>query len=78
MSYEVEFSATLFTMPGKGGWTFAPVPETMGTFGDRGMGARTGPCNGGWPQLAYQRLARALGTNAPTCSAADPTGEGAR
>lgn len=21
------FSATLFTLPGKGGWTFAPVPE---------------------------------------------------
>ena len=27
MSYEVEFESTLFTMEGKGGWTFAPVPE---------------------------------------------------
>ena len=27
MTYEVEFEATLFTIEGKGGWTFAPVPE---------------------------------------------------
>lgn len=27
MSYEVEFAATLFRVDGKGGWTFAPVPE---------------------------------------------------
>lgn len=25
--YEVSFSSVLFTIPGKGGWTFAPVPE---------------------------------------------------
>lgn len=30
MSYEVEFSSTLFRTPGKGGWTFAPVPEECG------------------------------------------------
>lgn len=27
MAYEVEFSAVLFQVEGKGGWTFAPVPE---------------------------------------------------
>jgi hypothetical protein len=27
MAYHVEFSSTLFTVPGKGGWTFATVPE---------------------------------------------------
>jgi len=27
MSYEVEFSAELWRYPGKGGWTFATVPE---------------------------------------------------
>ena len=27
MAYEVEFSTTLFRVPGKGGWTFATVPE---------------------------------------------------
>jgi hypothetical protein len=27
MSYEVEFSSTLFKYPGAGGWTFATVPE---------------------------------------------------
>lgn len=27
MVHEVEFSSTLFRVPGKGGWTFAPVPE---------------------------------------------------
>ncbi len=27
MTYEVEFDAVLFHVPGKGGWTFAPVPE---------------------------------------------------
>ena len=27
MAYEVEFSSTLFQIPGKGGWTFATVPE---------------------------------------------------
>jgi hypothetical protein len=26
--YAGEFSAKLFQYPGKGGWTFAPVPET--------------------------------------------------
>lgn len=25
--FRPEFSATLFTYPGKGGWTFAPVPH---------------------------------------------------
>jgi hypothetical protein len=25
--YRPEFTATLFQYPGKGGWTFAPVPE---------------------------------------------------
>jgi hypothetical protein len=29
MSYEVEFSAVLFRAEGKGGWTFAPVPEQL-------------------------------------------------
>lgn len=29
MSYEVEFSSTLFRIGGKGGWTFAPVPEPL-------------------------------------------------
>jgi hypothetical protein len=29
MMHEVEFSSTLFTMEGKGGWTFAPVPEDL-------------------------------------------------
>jgi hypothetical protein len=28
--YEVSFSSTLFTYPGKGGWTFAIVPEELG------------------------------------------------
>ena len=27
--YEVEFSSMLFRVPGKGGWTFAPVPEEL-------------------------------------------------
>lgn len=27
MSYEVEFDSELFTLEGKGGWTFAPVPD---------------------------------------------------
>jgi hypothetical protein len=27
MSYEVEFTSTLFKYPGSGGWTFATVPE---------------------------------------------------
>jgi hypothetical protein len=26
-SVTTRFRATLFTLPGKGGWTFAPVPE---------------------------------------------------
>ena len=26
-AYRTEFVARLFTYPGKGGWTFAPVPE---------------------------------------------------
>ena len=30
MSYEVRFSSTLFRISGKGGWTFAPVPEDLG------------------------------------------------
>ena len=29
MAYEVEFSSTLFRIEGKGGWTFAPVPEHL-------------------------------------------------
>ena len=29
MSYEVEFASTLFRVEGKGGWTFAPVPEEL-------------------------------------------------
>jgi hypothetical protein len=29
MPYEVEFSSTLFRVEGKGGWTFAPVPEEL-------------------------------------------------
>ena len=29
MSYEVEFSSTLFRVAGKGGWTFATVPEDL-------------------------------------------------
>jgi hypothetical protein len=29
MSYEVEFSSTLFRIGGKGGWTFATVPEHL-------------------------------------------------
>jgi hypothetical protein len=29
LSHEVEFTATLFRVEGKGGWTFAPVPEEM-------------------------------------------------
>lgn len=29
MEHEVEFSATLFRVPGPGGWTFAPVPEQL-------------------------------------------------
>jgi hypothetical protein len=29
MSYLVEFSAELFRIEGKGGWTFAPVPEEL-------------------------------------------------
>lgn len=33
MSYEVEFSAVLFTVEGKGGWTFAPVPEQLSPSG---------------------------------------------
>lgn len=28
--YEVSFSSALFTYPGKGGWTFATVPEELG------------------------------------------------
>ncbi|CAA9300011.1 MAG: hypothetical protein AVDCRST_MAG68-335 [uncultured Gemmatimonadetes bacterium] len=36
--YEVSFSSALFTYPGKGGWTFATVPErfapsTVGAWG---------------------------------------------
>jgi hypothetical protein len=27
MKHQVEFDAELFRVPGKGGWTFAPVPE---------------------------------------------------
>lgn len=30
MVYEVEFASTLFRISGKGGWTFAPVPEELG------------------------------------------------
>ena len=29
MKHEVEFSSTLFKIEGKGGWTFAPVPEHL-------------------------------------------------
>lgn len=29
MPYEVEFSSILFRVEGKGGWTFAPVPESL-------------------------------------------------
>jgi hypothetical protein len=29
MMHEVEFSSTLFKIGGKGGWTFAPVPEHL-------------------------------------------------
>jgi hypothetical protein len=29
MPYEVEFTSTLFRVQGKGGWTFAPVPEHL-------------------------------------------------
>ena len=28
MSYEVEFTSELFRVEGKGGWTFAAVPES--------------------------------------------------
>jgi hypothetical protein len=29
MPYEVEFTSELFRVAGKGGWTFAPVPERL-------------------------------------------------
>jgi hypothetical protein len=29
MMHEVEFQSTLFRIGGKGGWTFAPVPEQL-------------------------------------------------
>ena len=29
MPQEVEFSSTLFRIEGKGGWTFAPVPQHL-------------------------------------------------
>ena len=29
MSYEVDFTSTLFRVESKGGWTFAPVPEEL-------------------------------------------------
>jgi hypothetical protein len=29
MTYEVSFISTLFRIEGKGGWTFAPVPEDL-------------------------------------------------
>lgn len=29
MTHEVEFSSVLFRIEGKGGWTFAPVPEDL-------------------------------------------------
>lgn len=32
MDISVEFESTLFSMPGKGGWTFAPVPEDQAPF----------------------------------------------
>lgn len=38
MSYEVEFSATLFRVEGKGGWTFAPVPEELAPSATEGWG----------------------------------------
>ena len=38
MSYDVEFQATLFTIEGKGGWTFAPVPDDCGPSRTEGWG----------------------------------------
>jgi hypothetical protein len=29
MTHEVEFAGVLFRVPGKGGWTFVPVPEAL-------------------------------------------------
>lgn len=29
MPYQVEFTSTLFRVEGKGGWTFAPVPDHL-------------------------------------------------
>ena len=34
----MEFTATLFRVPGKGGWTFAPVPERHAPSAKRAWG----------------------------------------
>jgi hypothetical protein len=38
MAYEVEFESTLFRIEGKGGWTFAPVPEEAAPSCTEGWG----------------------------------------
>ena len=38
MSYEVEFTSELFRIEGKGGWTFAPVPESCAPSRTEGWG----------------------------------------
>jgi hypothetical protein len=38
MSQDVEFSSTLFRIEGKGGWTFAPVPEHLAPSVTEGWG----------------------------------------
>jgi len=46
--YEVSFSSVLFTYPGKGGWTFATVPEEFApsTAGAWGRVSVTATVNG--------------------------------
>jgi hypothetical protein len=38
MTHQVEFSSTLFRIEGKGGWTFAPVPEHLAPPVSEGWG----------------------------------------
>jgi hypothetical protein len=38
MTYTVQFTSTLFRVPGKGGWTFATVPERFAPSVTQGWG----------------------------------------
>ncbi len=69
------FRKTLFRYPGKGGWTFAPIPARYAPPVTHGwglwgrtptrMGTDTGRGDGRWSHLDDERLARTGRAHAP-------------